>query len=164
MVLTNPINLAGASDAFVIGFNVRANPQARSLAKRDGIDIRYYSIIYEVIDDLKNALSSMLAPTIKETLLGYADVKEIFDISKLGKIAGCFISEGSVKKGSHVRLIRDEVVIHEGTLSQLKRFKDDVSEVKEGYECGMAFANYHDLKAGDKIECFDTVEIERRLD
>ena len=158
------ITLAGASDAFVIGFNVRANPQARDLAKRDGIDIRYYSIIYEVLDDIKKALSGMLAPTIKENLLGYAKIQEVFNITKVGKIGGCMVTEGNVKRGAHVRLIRDDVVIHEGELSQLKRFKDDVKEVKEGTECGMAFANYHDIQAGDMIECFEIEEVARELD
>ena len=158
------VTLAAASDTFVIGFNVRANPQAREQAKRDGIDIRYYSIIYEVLDDLKKALSGMLAPTMKENLLGYAQIKEVFNITKVGKIGGCIVTEGNVKRGAHVRLIRDDVVIHEGELSQLKRFKDDVKDVKEGTECGMAFANYHDIQAGDMIECFEVEEIARELD
>ena len=158
------ITLANASGGFVIGFNVRANPQARAMAKRDGIEIRYYSIIYNVIDDLRNALSGMLAPTLRENLLGYADILEVFGVSKVGKVAGCMITEGMVKRGSSVRLLRDDVVIHEGELSQLKRFKDDVKEVKEGFECGMAFANYEDLKIGDRIECFDIEEIARELE
>ncbi|MDH5488839.1 MAG: translation initiation factor IF-2, partial [Rhodospirillaceae bacterium] len=142
------IILARASGGFVIGFNVRANAQARDLAKRDGVDIRYYSIIYDVTDDMKKALSGMLAPTIKENLLGYAQVREVFSVSKVGKVAGCMVSEGTVKRGAKVRLLRDDVVIHEGELSQLKRFKDDAKEVKEGMECGMSFANYDDIKEG----------------
>ncbi|MCK5545896.1 MAG: translation initiation factor IF-2, partial [Rhodospirillaceae bacterium] len=157
------IVLARASGGFVIGFNVRANSQARDLAKRDGVDIRYYSIIYDVTDDMKKALSGMLAPTIKENLLGYAQVREVFSVSKVGKVAGCMVTEGMVKRGSKVRLVRDDVVIHEGDLSQLKRFKDDAKEVKEGMECGMSFANYDDIKEGDMIECFDIEEVAREL-
>jgi len=158
------ITLAQASGGFVIGFNVRANPQARDLAKHEGVDLRYYSIIYNVIDDLRQALSGMLAPTMREHLLGYADILEVFNVSKVGKIAGCMVTEGQVKRGSSVRLLRDDVVIHEGELSQLKRFKDDVKEVKEGNECGMAFANYQDLQSGDRIECFDIEEVARELE
>ena len=157
------ITLARASSALVIGFNVRANPQARDLARRDGVDIRYYSIIYDVTDDIHQMLSGMLAPELKEHFLGNAEIREVFNVSKVGKIAGCFVSEGMVKRGAKVRLLRDEVVIHEGELSQLKRFKDDVKEVKEGIECGMAFAQYQDLKAGDVIECFEVEEVAREL-
>ncbi len=158
------ITLAQASGGFVVGFNVRANQQARSLAKQEGVDLRYYSIIYNVIDDLRQALSGMLAPIIREHLLGYANVLEVFNVSKVGKIAGCMVTEGQVKRGSFVRLLRDDVVIHEGELSQLKRFKDDVKEVKEGNECGMAFANYQDLQPQDRIESFDIEEVARELD
>ncbi len=158
------ITLANASGGFVIGFNVRANPQARDLAKLEGVDIRYYSIIYNVIDDLRQALSGLLAPTLREHLLGYAEILEVFNVSKVGKIAGCLVTEGNVKRGSSVRLLRDDVVIHEGELSQLKRFKDDVKDVREGTECGMAFANYQDLQVGDKIECFDVEEVARELE
>jgi translation initiation factor IF-2 len=156
--------LAQASGGFVVGFNVRANPQARDLAKHEGVDLRYYSIIYNVIDDLRKALSGMLAPTVREHLLGYANILEVFNVSKVGKIAGCMVTEGQVKRGSSVRLLRDDVVIHEGELSQLKRFKDDVKEVKEGNECGMAFANYQDLQPRDRIESFDVEEIARELE
>ncbi|MGB0671695.1 MAG: translation initiation factor IF-2, partial [Rhodospirillales bacterium] len=155
--------LARASGAFVIGFNVRANPQARDLAKRDGVDIRYYSIIYDVTDDLKKALSGLLSPEIREDLIGYAQIRQVFNISKVGKVAGCMVTEGVVKRGAKVRLLRDDVVIHEGELSQLKRIKDDVKEVKDGTECGMSFANYHDLQVGDMIECFEVQEIAREL-
>ncbi|HER26926.1 MAG TPA: translation initiation factor IF-2, partial [Rhodospirillales bacterium] len=158
------ITLANASGGFIVGFNVRANPQARALAKRDGVDIRYYSIIYDVIDDARKVLSGMLAPTVREQLLGYAEIKEVFAVSKVGKVAGCFVSEGQVRRGAKVRLLRDDVVIHEGELSQLKRFKDDVNEVKEGIECGMAFAKYEDIKVGDRIECFDIEEVARELE
>lgn len=157
------ITLANASNALIIGFNVRANPQARSLARRDNVEIRYYSIIYDAIDDLRKALSGMLAPEIRETLIGYAEIKEVFNITKAGKIAGCMVTEGMVKRGAKVRLLRDNVVVHEGELSQLKRFKDDVKEVKDGTECGMAFANYQDIQAGDIIECFNVEEIAREL-
>ncbi|HEY9078695.1 translation initiation factor IF-2 [Magnetovibrio sp.] len=156
--------LARASGGFIIGFNVRANAQARDLAKRDGVDIRYYSIIYDAIDDMRNALSGMLAPTLKEEFLGYAQVREVFSVSKVGKVAGCMVTDGMVKRGAKVRLLRDDVVIHEGELSQLKRFKDDVKEVKEGTECGMSFANYDDIKEGDVIECFDVIEVARQLE
>ncbi len=157
------VTLARASGASIVGFNVRANPQARDLAKRDGIEIRYYSIIYNLLDDLKAVLSGMLAPEVKETFLGNARIKEVFNVSKVGKVAGCEVFEGMVKRGASVRLIRDDVVIHEGELSQLKRHKDDAKEVKEGVECGMAFANYQDLQKGDIIECFDVEEIAREL-
>ncbi len=157
------VTLARASNAPVIGFNVRANPQARELAKRDNVEIRYYSIIYNLTDDLKQVLSGMLAPEIRETYLGNAQIREVFNITKVGKVAGCMVTEGQVKRGSRVRLIRDDVVIHEGELSQLRRFKDDVKEVKEGTECGMAFANYHDIQTGDVIECFDVEEVGRKL-
>jgi translation initiation factor IF-2 len=149
------VTLARASNAMIIGFNVRANPQAREMARRDGVDIRYYSIIYNVIDDISAALKGMLAPTLRERFLGYAQVREVFNISKVGKVAGCMITEGVVKRGAKVRLLRDDVVIHEGALKTLKRFKDEVREVKEGYECGMAFENYENIEAGDMIECFE---------
>ncbi|MCR4377989.1 MAG: translation initiation factor IF-2 [Rhodospirillales bacterium] len=156
--------LARASGGFIIGFNVRANAQARDLAKRDGVDIRYYSIIYDVTDDMRKALSGMLAPTLKEEFLGYARIREVFNITKVGKIAGCIVTDGMVKRGAKVRLLRDDVVIHEGELNQLKRFKDDAKEVKEGMECGMSFSNYDDLKEGDVIECFDVIEVARQLE
>jgi translation initiation factor IF-2 len=158
------VTLANASGALIIGFNVRANPQARALSRRDGVEIRYYSIIYDAIDELKAALSGMLAPEIKETFIGNAEIREVFNVTKVGKVAGCIVIEGNVKRGAKVRLLRDNVVIHEGELSQLKRFKDDAKEVREGTECGMAFANYQDLKVGDVIECFDVEEIARKLD
>ncbi|CUW37356.1 translation initiation factor IF-2 [Magnetospirillum sp. XM-1] len=153
------ITLAKASNGLLIGFNVRANPQARDMARRDGVDIRYYSIIYDVTDDLKKMLSGMLAPELREKFLGYASIREVFNITKVGKVAGCMITEGIVKRGSKVRLLRDNVVIHTGDLGQLKRFKDDVKEVREGYECGMSFTNYEDIRVGDVIECFEIEEI-----
>ena len=155
--------LAGASSAPVIGFNVRANKQARDEAERDGVEIRYYSVIYDLIDDIKGVLSGMLEPELRETFLGNAEILEVFNISKLGKVAGCRVTEGGVRRGAKVRLIRDDVVIHEGELSQLKRFKDDVQEVPGGQECGMSFANYDDLKVGDVIECFAVETVTRSL-
>ena len=152
------ITLAKASNGVIIGFNVRANPQAREMAKRDGVDIRYYSIIYDVTDDLKQMLSGMLPPTLREQFLGYADIRQVFSITKTGKVAGCMVTEGIVKRGAKVRLLRDNVVIHTGELSQLRRFKDDVKEVREGFECGMSFARYDDIREGDVIECFEIVE------
>jgi len=153
------ITLARASNAMIIGFNVRANPQAREMARRDGVDIRYYSIIYNVIDDISAALKGMLAPILRERFLGYAQIREVFNISKVGKVAGCMVTEGVVKRGAKVRLLRDDVVIHEGSLKTLKRFKDEVREVKEGYECGMAFENYDNIETGDMIECFEMEQV-----
>ena len=153
--------LAKASAAVIVGFNVRANPQARDMARRDGVEIRYYSIIYDVIDDMKKALGGMLAPTLRERFLGNATIREVFSISKAGKVAGCMVTEGMVRRGARVRLLRDNVVIHEGSLKTLKRFKDEVREVKEGYECGMAFENYQDIQVGDVIECFEMEEVAR---
>jgi len=149
------VTLAKASGALIIGFNVRANAQAREIAKRDNIDIRYYSIIYDVSDDMKKLLTGMLAPTFKENFIGYANIREVFNVTKVGKVAGCMVTEGVIKRGCKVRLLRDNVVIHEGDLSQLKRFKDDVKDVREGYECGIALANYQDIQKGDVIECFE---------
>ena len=157
------IILAQASSAPVIGFNVRANKQARDEAERTSVEVRYYSVIYDLLDDLKGALSGMLDPELRETFLGNAEILEVFSISKHGKVAGCRISEGKVEKGARVRLIRDGVVIHEGELSQLKRFKDDVQEVPAGQECGMSFANYEDMKVADVIECFRVERITRSL-
>jgi translation initiation factor IF-2 len=153
------ITLAKASGALVIGFNVRANPQARDMARRDTVDIRYYSIIYDVADDLRKALTGMLDPTLKERFLGNAEIREVFNITKVGKVGGCFITEGIVKRGAKVRLLRDNVVIHTGSLAQLKRFKDDVKEVRDGYECGMSFEHYNDIQPGDIIECYEIEEI-----
>ncbi|HZB93728.1 MAG TPA: translation initiation factor IF-2 [Stellaceae bacterium] len=157
------IILAKASNAVIIGFNVRANPQARDLARRDNVEIRYYSIIYDVIDDMRGALSGMLAPSLRERFLGNAAIREVFNISKVGKVAGCMVTEGVVRRGAKVRLLRDNVVIHEGSLKTLKRFKDEVREVREGFECGMAFENYHDIQVGDVIECFEMEEVARAL-
>jgi translation initiation factor IF-2 len=157
------VTLAKASNALIIGFNVRANPQARDMAKRDKVDIRYYSIIYNVTDDVKNLMAGLLDPTYKESFLGTAEIRQVFRITKVGTVAGCYITEGSVKRGAKVRLLRDNVVVHEGSLKTLKRFKDEVREVNQGFECGMAFENYDDIKVGDVIECFDVEQVAATL-
>tara|TARA_A100001037_G_C15111853_1_gene619383 strand:+ start:64 stop:1938 length:1875 start_codon:yes stop_codon:yes gene_type:complete len=157
------VGLAQASNAFMVGFNVRANSQARELIRKENIDIRYYSVIYNLLDDIREMLSGMLVPENKETFLGNAEILEVFSISKVGKIAGCRVTEGMVKRGAAVRLLRDDIVIHEGSLGTLKRFKDEVREVRDGMECGMAFENYQDIKAGDVIECFDVEVVARSL-
>jgi translation initiation factor IF-2 len=162
-ITESDVILAHASGAGVIGFNVRANNQARERAKRDGVEVRYYNIIYNVVDDVKAVLSGMLTPEIREKFLGNAEILEVFSISKVGKVAGCKVTEGVVRRGAKVRLIRDNVVIHEGELSTLKRFKDEVKEVQSGQECGMAFANYEDMQKGDVIECFEVETIKRAL-
>ncbi|MDQ8731950.1 translation initiation factor IF-2 [Bradyrhizobium sp. LHD-71] len=157
------VTLAGGFNAAIIGFNVRAHKEAADSAKRDGIEIRYYNIIYDLVDDVKKAMSGLLTPERRETMLGNAQILEIFNISKVGKIAGCRVTDGTVERGANVRLIRDNVVIHEGKLSQLKRFKDDAKEVTAGQECGMAFENYQDMRAGDVIECYRVETIQRSL-
>ena len=158
------ISLAVASNAFVIGFNVRAIPQARDLAKRDGMEIRYHSIIYELIDEVKAAMGGLLSPDTQEDFIGYAEIRQVFGVSKVGKVAGCMVTEGIIKRGCSVRLLRDNVVIHEGSLKTLRRFKDEVKEVREGFECGMGFENYSDIQEGDMIECFEIREVARTLD
>ncbi len=162
-ITESDVILANASNGLIIGFNVRANPQARTLAHRDAVSIRYYSIIYDVIDDIKAGLSGLLAPTLREKYLGQAEIRKVFYISKLGKVAGCMVMDGFVKRGAKVRILRDSVVIHEGALKSLKRVKDEVKEVKEGTECGMVFENYQDIKDGDSIECFEIEEIKRTI-
>jgi translation initiation factor IF-2 len=157
------VTLAEASGVPIIAFNVRANKEAREAAERAGIEIRYYNIIYDLVDDVKKAMSGLLAPTLRESMLGNAQILEIFKVSKVGNIAGCKVTDGSVERGANVRLIRDNVVIHEGKLSQLKRFKDDVREVGAGMECGMAFENYQDMRQGDVIECYRVEQIQRSL-
>jgi translation initiation factor IF-2 len=162
-IIESDVTLATASKAVILGFNVRANKEARDLAEQEGVEIRYYNIIYNLVDDVKAALSGMLAPTLRETMLGNAQILELFDISKVGMVAGCRVTDGVVQRGAHVRLIRDSVVVHEGKLSTLKRFKDEVAQVQAGQECGMAFENYHDMRAGDVIECYSVEEIQRTL-
>ena len=158
------ISLSSASNAIVIGFNVRAIPQARDLAKRDGVEIRYHSIIYELIDEVKAAMGGLLSPDTQEDFIGYAEIRQVFGVSKVGKVAGCYVTEGVIKRGCKVRLLRDNVVIHEGSLKTLKRFKDEVKDVREGFECGMGFENYSDIQEGDMIECFEIREVARTLD
>ena len=162
-VTESDVTLAEASKAVIIGFNVRAHKEARDLAERQGIEIRYYNIIYNLVDDVKAAMSGMLAPTLREEMLGNATILEVFNISKVGNVAGCRVTDGNVQRGAHVRLIRDNVVVHEGKLSTLKRFKDEVAQVQAGQECGMAFENYQDMRVGDIIECYNVEEIRRTL-
>ncbi|MEC8322750.1 MAG: translation initiation factor IF-2, partial [Pseudomonadota bacterium] len=163
-ITESDITLAAASNASILGFNVRANSQARNLADEQGVEIRYYNVIYDLVDDMKAAMSGMLSPDLRETMLGNAEILEIFNVSKSGKVAGCKVTDGLVRRGARVRLIRDSVVIHQGELSSLRRFKDEVKEVNAGQECGMAFENYEDLKQGDVIECYEVEEIARTLD
>ncbi len=162
-IASSDVALAEASGAVIIAFNVRADAQAKQQAERDGVEIRYYNIIYDLVDDVKKAMSGLLPPLTREDFLGNAQILEVFNISKVGKIAGCRVTEGKVERGASVRLIRDNVVIHQGKLSTLKRFKDEVREVVVGQECGMGFENYHDLKQGDIIECFRTETVIRSL-
>jgi translation initiation factor IF-2 len=157
------VTLAEGFNAAIIGFSVRANKEAAAAAKRNGIEIRYYNIIYDLVDDVKKAMSGLLAPTLRETMLGNAEILEIFNISKVGKVAGCRVTDGTVERGANVRLIRDNVVVHEGKLSTLKRFKDEVKEVQAGQECGMAFESYGDMRVGDVIECYRVESIQRSL-
>jgi translation initiation factor IF-2 len=162
-ITESDVTLAEAAGAAIIGFNVRAHKEAREAAERAGIEIRYYNIIYDLVDDVKKAMSGLLAPTLRETMLGNAVVLEVFKVSKVGNVAGCRVTDGTVERGANVRLIRDNVVVHEGKLSQLKRFKDDAKEVVVGQECGMAFENYQDMKVGDVIECYRVETIQRSL-
>ncbi|TDQ61888.1 translation initiation factor IF-2 [Maritalea mobilis] len=162
-ITESDVTLAAASKAIVIGFNVRANKQAREAAAREGVEIRYYNIIYDLVDDVKAAMSGLLSPEVRETFIGNAEILEVFNITKVGRVAGCRVTDGIVERGAGVRLIRDDVVIHEGKLSTLKRFKDEVKEVNAGQECGMAFEKYEDMRAGDVIECYRVEEVARTL-
>jgi translation initiation factor IF-2 len=162
-ITESDITLAESIGAAVIGFNVRAHKEAREAAERDGIEIRYYNIIYNLVDDVKAAMSGLLTPERRETMLGNARIQEVFNVSKVGKVAGCIVTDGTVERGANVRLIRDNVVVHEGKLSQLKRFKDDVKEVNAGQECGMAFESYQDMRVGDVIECYRVEQVQRSL-
>jgi translation initiation factor IF-2 len=162
-VTESDVTLAAASQAVILGFNVRAHKEARELAEAQGIEIRYYNIIYNLVDDVKAAMSGLLAPTLRETMLGNAQILEVFNISKVGNVAGCRVTDGVVQRGAHVRLIRDNVVVHEGKLSTLKRFKDEVAVVQAGQECGVAFENYQDMRVGDVVECYNVEEIRRTL-
>jgi len=162
-ITESDVTLAEASGAAIIGFNVRAHKEARETAERTSTEIRYYNVIYDLVDDVKKAMSGLLAPTLRETTLGTAEILEIFTVSKVGKVAGCRVTNGTVERGAQVRLIRDNVVIHEGKLSQLKRFKDDAREVSAGQECGMAFENFQDMRQGDIIECYRVEMVQRSL-
>lgn len=162
-ITESDVILAGASKAIIIGFNVRPNQQARDLARQNGVDIRYYSIIYNLVDDVKAAMSGMLSPLLKENVIGYVDIRQVFNLSKFGKIAGCYVAEGVVKRTANVRIIRDSVVIFDGKLKALKRFKDDVKEVNSGFECGLSFENFDDIKAGDKIEVYEVTQEARTM-
>jgi translation initiation factor IF-2 len=162
-ITESDVTLAESSGAAIIGFNVRAHKEARAAAEQAGIEIRYYNIIYDLVDDVKKAMSGLLTPERRETMLGNALILEIFSVSKVGKVAGCRVTDGKVERGAGVRLIRDNVVIHEGKLSQLKRFKDDVREVTAGMECGMAFESYQDMRQGDVIECYRVETVQRSL-
>ncbi|MFI4902847.1 MAG: EF-Tu/IF-2/RF-3 family GTPase, partial [Burkholderiales bacterium] len=157
------INLALASKAVVIGFNVRADAQARKLAENNAVQIRYYDIIYNAVDDVKAALSGMLTPERKEVQLGMVEVREVYRISKVGVVAGCYVQEGLVKRGAKIRVLRDNVVIHDGELDSLKRFKDDVREVKAGFECGLSIKNFNDIEKGDQLEVYEVTEVSRTL-
>ena len=157
------VNLAAASDALIIGFNTRADASARRMIENRGVSVRYYSIIYDVIDDVRDALSGLLAPDIKEQIVGIANVRDVFKSPKLGAIAGCMVTEGYVKRDLPIRVLRDNVVIYEGQLESLRRFKDDVQEVKSGMECGIGVKNYNDVQDGDQIEVFERIEVKRKL-
>jgi translation initiation factor IF-2 len=162
-ITESDVNLAAASKAIVIGFNVRADASAREAVKETGVDVRYYSIIYEAIDDVKAAISGLLSPEIREEIVGLAEVKEVFKSPKLGDIAGCLVVDGYVKRSNPIRVLRDNVVIYEGELESLRRFRDDVNEVRAGTECGIGVKNYNDVQAGDQIECYERVEVARSL-
>ena len=162
-ITESDVALANSSKGFIIGFNVRALPHARDAAKRDGVDMKYYSIIYELIDDVKNLLSGLLKPDISEKITGNVEIREVFNISKIGNIAGCMVKDGFVSRNSKIRLLRDNVVVHTGALASLKRFKDEVKEVKSGFECGLMLDNYSDIKVGDVIETYEEVKTERKL-
>jgi translation initiation factor IF-2 len=157
------ITLANATGALVIGFNVRAGAQAREIARRDGVDIRYYSVIYNAIDDVKALLGGLLSPEERENITGYAEIRAVFSVPKMGKVAGCYVTEGKIGRGSRVRLLRDDVVVHDGVLGSLRRGKDDVKEVAQGLECGMGFDGYDDIKEGDVIEAYTVQEFAREL-
>jgi translation initiation factor IF-2 len=156
-------NLAVASGAVVLGFNVRADASAKKIIEREGLDLRYYSVIYELLDDLKDALSGMLAPELREEIVGIAEVRDVFRSPKFGAVAGCMVTEGTIYRSKKIRVLRDNVVIYEGELESLRRFKDDVQEVRNGFECGIGVRNYNDVREGDKIEVFDVKEIARSL-
>ena len=162
-ITESDVALANSSKGFIVGFNVRAIPQARDIAKRDGVDIRYYSIIYELIDDIKNLLGGLLKPDIREKITGNLEIREVFSIPKIGNVAGCFVKDGLISRNSKIRILRDNVVIHTGKISSLKRFKEEVKEVKNNLECGVMIENYPDIKINDIIETFEIIETARKL-
>ncbi|AGJ01799.1 Translation initiation factor IF-2 [Rickettsia prowazekii str. NMRC Madrid E] len=162
-ITESDVSLAHVSSAIVVGFNVRAWANALTAAEKTKVDIRYYSIIYNLIDDVKAIMSGMLEPIVREQYIGSVEIRQIFNITKIGKIAGSYVTKGIIKKGAGVRLLRDNVVIHAGKLKTLKRFKDEVKEVREGYECGIAFENYEDIREGDTVEVFELVQEQRQL-
>jgi translation initiation factor IF-2 len=162
-ITESDVNLALASNAVIIGFNTRADSMARKLVAAHGIELRYYNVIYEAVDEVKAALSGMLTPDKKESTIGLVEIRQVFKISKVGTVAGCYVLEGVVRRGSQVRVLRDNVVVHSGELDSLKRFKDDVREVKAGFECGLSIKNFDDLKVGDQLEVYEVVEIARTL-
>jgi translation initiation factor IF-2 len=162
-ITESDVNLALASRAVIIGFNARADATARKLIESSGVDVRYYNVIYDAVEEVKAALSGMLAPERKESVIGLVEVRQVFRISKVGTVAGCYVQEGMVKRGAQVRVLRDNVVIHTGEIDALKRFKDDVREVKSGFECGMSLKNFQDLKEGDQFEVFEILEVARTL-
>jgi translation initiation factor IF-2 len=162
-IIESDVSLASASDAIVLGFNVRPEPKASTLAESEGVDIRLYNIIYDAVADIRDAMEGLLAPTLREKALGRVEVRETFSVSKVGTIAGCYVLDGKVQRGAQVRLVRDNVVVWQGKMSSLKRFKDDVREVAAGYECGIGLENYNDLKVGDIIEVFEMEEVKTTL-
>jgi translation initiation factor IF-2 len=162
-ITESDVNLALASKAVIIGFNARADAGARKLAEHSGVDIRYYNVIYDAVDELKAAVGGMLAPERKESIVGTVEIRNVFRISKVGTVAGCMVTDGVVKRGSSVRLLRAGIVMHTGELDSLKRFKDDVKEVKAGFECGLSLRNYNDINVGDLLEVFEVVEVARTL-
>jgi translation initiation factor IF-2 len=162
-ITESDVNLSVASKAVLIGFNVRADAGARKLIESSGVDVRYYNIIYEAVDEVKAALGGMLAPEKKESAIGLVEVREVFRISKVGAVAGCYVLDGMIKRGSKIRLLRDDVVVHSGELDSLKRFKDDAKEVKAGFECGLSLKGYNDIEVGDLLEVFEVVEVARTL-
>ena len=163
-ITESDVNLALASNAVVVGFNTRADATAKKLIASHGVDVRYYNVIYDAVDEVKAALSGLLAPEKKESVTGLVEVRQVFHISKVGTVAGCYVLEGVVKRGSLVRVLRDNIVIHTGELDSLKRFKDDVREVKAGFECGLSVKSFNDIKEGDQLEVYDVVEVARTLD
>jgi len=162
-ITESDVNLAAASQAVLIGFNVRAEAQARRLIESTGVDVRYHSVIYDAVDEVKAAMSGMLAPEIREKIIGHAEVRETFRVPKVGTIAGCMVIDGVVRRNAKVRVLRQDVVIHSGEMDSLRRFKDDAKEVREGFECGIGLRNYNDLKNGDIIEAYETTEVARTV-